>query len=178
MLPKADCHGAGLKVIVLAHEAMLAAEALLSDATAAVRGRVSVGEHALERMFEREQRATHGLAWLATTVEAIRQLSAYAERLHAAGGFGEIEQLLVGIGLGEYLAQIVGGIPMSQSEIVRPADLGLSMAAVAGRMAGPLDGLMASNPERQLRRQRNRPTRAVLAPLEQHDPARPHRADG
>ena len=70
-------------------------------------------------MFDREQRATHGLAWLATYVEAIRQLAAYAERLQASGHFGETEELLVRIGAGEYLAQIVGGIPMSQGEIVR-----------------------------------------------------------
>ena len=35
------------------------------------------------------------------------------------------------IALGEYLAQIVGGIPMSQGEVVRPSDLGLSAAQVA-----------------------------------------------
>ena len=46
----------------------------------------------------------------------------------------EIEELIVRIGLGEYLAQIQGGIPISQGEIVRPADLGLSAAAVAARM--------------------------------------------
>ena len=55
------------------------------------------------------------------------QLAAYA-RAHAArrGRLGETEELLVRIGLGEYLAQMLGGIPMSQGEIVRPADLGLS----------------------------------------------------
>ena len=58
------------------------------------------------RLFDREQRATHGLAWLATYVEAVRQLAAYAERMQAAGALGEIEELLVRIGLGEYLAQI------------------------------------------------------------------------
>ena len=47
---------------------------------------------------------------------------------------GEIEELLVRIGLGEYLAQIFGGIPISQGEIVRPADLGLSAGAVAARL--------------------------------------------
>ncbi len=51
-----------------------------------------------------------------------------------AGLLGEIEELIVRIGLGEYLAQIQGGIPISQGEIVRPADLGLSAAAVAARM--------------------------------------------
>ena len=49
-----------------------------------------------------------------------------------AGKLGEIEELLVRIGLGEYLAQIFGGIPMSQGEIVRPADLGLSRRAGRG----------------------------------------------
>ena len=33
------------------------------------------------RLLDREQRATHGLAWLATYVEALRQLAAYAERM-------------------------------------------------------------------------------------------------
>jgi len=49
---------------------------------------------------------THGLAWVATYVEAIRQLCAYAQRLHDGGRSREIEELLVQIGLGEYLAQI------------------------------------------------------------------------
>ena len=106
----------------------------------------------VDRLFDREQRATHGLAWLATYVESVRQLAAYAERMHAGGSLGEIEELLVQIGIGEYLAQIAGGIPMSQGEIVRPADIGLSSAAVAERMAGPLQGLIASgNVERRAR---------------------------
>ena len=42
---------------------------------------------------------------------------AYAERMQAEGKFGEIEDLQVRIGFGEYLAQILGGIPMSQGEI-------------------------------------------------------------
>ena len=79
----------------------------------------------------------------------IRQLAAYAERA-ARRGLGEIEELLVEIGLGEYLAQIVGGIPMSQGEIVRPADLGLSSPR-GRRLAGPLEGLMAGNAERRAR---------------------------
>ena len=151
MPPKADRRGAGLKLVVFARQAVLAAEAVLGDATAAVRERVRVEAHTVERLFDREQRATHGLAWLATYVESIRQLSDYAERVHDAGTLGEIEELLVQIGIGEYLAQILGGIPMSQGEIVRPADLGISAAAVAERMAGPLEGLMSGNEPRRRR---------------------------
>ncbi|MEA2903926.1 MAG: (2S)-methylsuccinyl-CoA dehydrogenase [Alphaproteobacteria bacterium] len=151
MLPQADRRGAGLKLIVLGREATLAAEAVLRDATAAVRERVSAERHTVSRLFDRQQRATHGLAWLATYVEAIRQLALYAERMHATGALGEIEELVIQIGLGEYLAQIQGGIPMSQGEFVRPADLGLAAAAVTARMAGPLEGLTFGNEERRAR---------------------------
>ncbi len=151
MLNRSARREAGIKLIVLAREAVRAAEAVLADATVAVRRRVAVEGHTVERLFAREQRATHGLAWLACYVEAIRQISAYAGRLHDAGALGEIEELLVQIGLGEYLAQIIGGIPMSAGEFVRPADIGLASAAVAARMAGPLEGLMTGNDERRRR---------------------------
>jgi (2S)-methylsuccinyl-CoA dehydrogenase len=152
MLDKAQRHDAGVKLLALAREATSAAEALLAEATAAVRGRVTVEGRVVDRMFDREQRATHGLAWFATYVESVRQLAAYAERMHAADNLGELEELLIQLGLGEYLAQIAGGIPMSQGEIVRPADIGLSADAVAHRMAGPLQGLIASgNAERRAR---------------------------
>jgi (2S)-methylsuccinyl-CoA dehydrogenase len=77
-------------------------------------------------LLELHQTAAHGLAWLATYVEALRQMQHWAERLDAEGKFGEIEQLLLQIVFGEYLWQIYGGIPMSQGEIIRLQDLGLS----------------------------------------------------
>ena len=126
-----------------AHEAVGFAEALFQDAQIAVRKRVAIdGGDTMGRVFDREQRATHGLAWLATYVEALRQLVAYAERMQAEGNFGEIEDLLVRIGVGEYLAQILGGIPMSQGEIVRLSDLGLSRAAVAARVTPAVEHLI------------------------------------
>jgi len=114
-------------------EAVGMAEALLADAAIAVRKRVAAGGSD-PRAFDREQRATHGLAWLATYVEALRQLSSYAARMQDEGKFGEMEELLVGIGFGEYLAQMIGGIPMSQGEILRLSDLGLSPGDVASRL--------------------------------------------
>ncbi len=129
---------------VLAREAVVAAEALLADATAEVRARVTVNGRTVNSMFDREQRAAHGLAWLATYVEAVRQLAAYAVRLRDAGRLGEMEELLVRIGLGEYFAQIVGGIPMSQGEIVRPADLGLSASQVAARVTPGFEAAIAA----------------------------------
>ncbi len=147
----AERSDSGIKLLALSREAARGAEKLLAEAIAAVRQRVMVESHLVERLFDREQRASHGLAWLATYVEAIRQLCAYAERLHAAGGLGAIEELLIEIGIGEYLAQMQGGIPMSPGEIVRPADLGLSVQAAAGCLAGPAEGLMNGNTGRRAR---------------------------
>src|SRR6185436_17845088 len=121
-----------------------AVEALLSDATRAVGAKVTEGGRISPKLLDREQRAAHGLAWFATYVEAIRQLAAYAERMSAAQRFGETEQLLVRIGLGEFLAQMLGGIPMSQGEMVRPGDLGLSLEQVGARVSPALEEAIAT----------------------------------
>src|SRR5262245_2104977 len=127
----------------VARDATAAAEAVLADATAAVRARVTRDGQASAAAVDREQRAAHGLAWLATYVEAVRQLAAYAERMARAGRFGEAEELLVRIGIGEFLAQILGGIPMSQGEMVRPSDMGLSPAQLAARATPAVEDLIA-----------------------------------
>src|SRR6478672_2702257 len=121
-------------LIELAQEASASLDALLAEATIKVRAQVTVEGRIVGRVFDREQRATHGLAWLATYVEAVRQLASYAVRLTGEGTLGELEELLIRIGLGEYLAQIFGGIPMSQGEVVRLTDLGVTRAQVAARM--------------------------------------------
>jgi (2S)-methylsuccinyl-CoA dehydrogenase len=153
---------AGHDVAATLHQAVQAAEALLADAQRAVAQRVMNDGRAIARTFDREQRATHGLAWLATYVEALRQLAAYSERLAADGNFGEVEQLLVHIGAGEYLAQILGGIPMSQNEIVRLADLGLAPSAVAARVTPAVERLIAAG--------NTAPRRARLAELMRQRP--------
>ena len=150
MLNKAQRDG-GVELIAIARQARDAVEAVLADATAAVRRRVTADDQVIDSLLDREQRATHGLAWLATYVESVRQLASYAERMQASGTLGEIEELLVRLGIAEYLAQIQGGIFMSQGEIVRPADLGLAAEAVAARIAGPLQVFAASQVEHRAR---------------------------
>src|SRR5437762_10417593 len=61
--------------VTTAQAATGAVEALLSDAAAKVRERVMLEGRPAARLLDREQRATHGLAWLATYVEAVRQLT-------------------------------------------------------------------------------------------------------
>ena len=72
---------AGHEVIATLGDAIGAVEALFADARQAVANRVTIEGRTVSRVFDREQRATHGLAWLATYVEALRQLAAYAQRL-------------------------------------------------------------------------------------------------
>jgi (2S)-methylsuccinyl-CoA dehydrogenase len=141
------------EVIAMLGDAVAAMDALLADARRAVGERVTVDGRVVSRRFDSEQRATHGLAWLATYVEAVRQLAHYAQALADGGTFGEIEELLVRIGAGEYLAQVLGGIAMSQSEIVRLADLGLSATAVAARVNPAVEHLIATGntPHRRAR---------------------------
>ena len=132
------------ELVELSREATAALDALLADATAKVRERVVVEGHTVGRLLDREQRATHGLSWLGTYVEAVRQLAAYTERMANANTLGEIEEHLVRIGLGEYLAQIIGGIPISQGEVVRPSDMGLTAAQVSARINRTVEDLIAS----------------------------------
>lgn len=74
-------------------------------------------------LVEAKQRQVHGFAWAATAVEALAQLAGWAQRLAGDGRLGAGEELVLRIGFGEYLAQLLGGLPMSQNEIVRPGDL-------------------------------------------------------
>ena len=115
-------------------------DALLAAATDRVRAQVSSEGKVKPALLEENQRAAHGLAWLATYVEGIRQMQAWAGRLTANGAMGEMEHLILQIGTGEYLAQIIGGIPMTQGEILRGTDIGLSAADMAPVMGSPLLG--------------------------------------
>lgn len=113
-------------------------------ALASVRAMVSEGGKISAALIEANQAAAHALSWLATYAESLRQMQRWAEKLDAEGRFGEIEQLIHQIAFGEYLAQILGGIPMSQGEIVRPQDLGLDAGALAGMAAPEVQSLIAN----------------------------------
>ena len=62
----------------------------------AVRAPVApTGQRSSRALLEREQHAAHGLAWLATYVEALRQMQGWAQRLDEAGRLGELERLML-----------------------------------------------------------------------------------
>ncbi|MFK7962507.1 MAG: acyl-CoA dehydrogenase family protein [Burkholderiaceae bacterium] len=75
------------------------------------------------------QRAVHGLAWVATTTQAIRQLEQWIVRLHDSGKASRTDDLIAAIAAGEYLAQLAWSLPMSQLENLRPSDMNCVDAA-------------------------------------------------
>tara|TARA_R110000751_G_scaffold4210_14_gene19850 strand:+ start:10802 stop:12502 length:1701 start_codon:yes stop_codon:yes gene_type:complete len=119
--------------------AVSALEAYVAAATRAAGKQLMTPDGKPDRKaLEREQHMAHGLAWIATYLETLRQTSEWAARLDAEGHFGEVESLLSQILFGEYCSQLIGGIPMNQGEIVRPIDLGCSMADMQLLFAPPI----------------------------------------
>jgi len=132
-------------------EAVLSAEGLLANARATLRANLGQDGRIDAATLDREQRAAHGFAWFATYVEALRQMARWGRALEREKRFGEIEKLILAAAFGEYLAQIAGGIPMSQNEIVRVEDLGLSHDEVMGFLTPTVRELITTGTSREIR---------------------------
>ena len=78
-----------------------------------------------KELLNQEQHAAHGLAWIATYKETLREMLSWATNLESENRFTEYEKLILQFIFSEYLCQIKTGIPMSQLEVIRPKDLGL-----------------------------------------------------
>ena len=122
-------------LLALTGAAVAPVEDILERAKSVLRDVASVDGKVSAKLIEANQTAAHGLAWLATYTESLRQMQAWAEKLSAEGKFGEIEQIIHQIAFGEYLWQIYGGIPMSQGEILRLQDIGLTQDDMRGLMS-------------------------------------------
>jgi len=107
-------------------EALVALDHLMDDAKTNLSAKLIKDGRIDRRLMEENQRAAHGLSWFATYVETLRETLGWARALQEEERLGTLELLILRIGFGEYLAQILGGIPMSQTEFVRLRDLGLS----------------------------------------------------
>ncbi len=112
-----------------------AAESFVEQARAALGTMVTPGGRLDSVALEAEQFGTHGLAWAATYAEALRQASRWAEALDAAGKLGATERAILTLGFAEYGGQLAGGIAMSQVEVARPSDMGVTPGAVAALQA-------------------------------------------
>jgi (2S)-methylsuccinyl-CoA dehydrogenase len=115
-------------LLATTQQALESLDTLLEEAKGTVKSLVAKDGRISSSLMEQHQAAAHGLSWLATYHESMRQMQNWATKLTEAGEFGEAEQLLHQIACGEYHAQVVGGIPMSQGEIVRLSDIKISTA--------------------------------------------------
>ncbi len=131
-------------LIATCSEALTAARTLLDAAQRAVRAAVTRDGRVDSALVDAEQTAAHGLAWLATYVAALERMLEWARRLDSSDGFGDREALILRAAFGEYLAQIGGGIAMSQTETVRPHDLGLDETTTAAFLTPAVSALIAS----------------------------------
>ena len=143
---------ASTQLIPLLDDAAKAATTLRDRAIEAVSAKVSSGGKLDNAALEREQRAAHGLAWVATYVEALTQIASYAKRMQDEGRFGEMESLLVQIGAAEYAAQLAGGVMMSQGEMARLYEFGVKESDQAAFLTSSVRALMqSSTPETRAR---------------------------
>ncbi|MFO7805380.1 MAG: acyl-CoA dehydrogenase family protein [Paracoccaceae bacterium] len=122
-------------LLTLTGAAMPAVDDVLSRAKVSVAALVTKDGKVSGTLIEEHQTAAHGLAWLATYAQALRQMQDWATRMSGDGTFGEVEQLIHQIAFGEYLWQIYGGIQMNQGEVVRLQDLGLTQDDMRALMA-------------------------------------------
>ena len=138
-------------------DALAAADRFVAAAKQTLSEHVTEDGRVSSTVLEQHQFAAHGFAWMATYVEALRQSFGWAERLENAGNLGDREALQLQMVFGEYLAQLAGGIAMSQGEVVRPADLGMDESEV--------EALRRSAPGRLIARGNTAGARADLADL-------------
>lgn len=121
----------GVELIELANEAVTAAERYVEIVRSCLLPFVTQAGRLDASALDRAQRAVHGYAWVATIVATLNATANWASRLQRTAELGRSGELVVAIGVGEYLGQLIGGLPMSQNEMLRPDDLGTAQAASA-----------------------------------------------
>ncbi len=77
------------------------------------------------QLLELYQFQTHGFAWFETYRIGLRETFNWFVRLNEDDKASEIDASIAIFAFAEYLTQMKNGIMMSQSEIIRPRDLGL-----------------------------------------------------
>jgi len=131
-------------LLALTAAAADSADRLVASGRKAVLALVAPGGKLDADLLEQNQYAAHGLAWVSTYARALTEMRAWALRLDANGRLGELEALILQVAYGEYLAQLEGGVPLSQVEMIRPADLGIDPDDVVAFRTAPVQTLIAA----------------------------------
>jgi (2S)-methylsuccinyl-CoA dehydrogenase len=121
----------GRELLSLTETALEAAEQFVARARAVLLAEIAPRGALDVKLLDEKQFAAHAFAWASTYVEALRQFGQWGQRLSASVALGELETLILRAAFGEYLSQLAGGIAMSQGEVARPADIGLSETDIA-----------------------------------------------
>ena len=103
-----------------------AIEGLYERALARVRPKVTDGDRTSAELLDREQLAAHALAYLATELEACKQLAAWAERVG-----GEHERAIAGAYVGEVARTLRGGVDLGPCETVSLREMGVRESDLA-----------------------------------------------
>ena len=78
------------------------------------------------QLLEVNQFQTHGFAWFETYRIGLRETFNWFSRLDESGNASEIDASVTLFAFAEYITQMRNGIMMSQSEMIRPSDLGIN----------------------------------------------------
>ncbi|MCB9577691.1 MAG: acyl-CoA/acyl-ACP dehydrogenase [Polyangiaceae bacterium] len=98
--------------------AIRALEELYRRAQKHVLDHVTEGARISSRALEKHQLAAHALAYLATELEAARQLVAWLEGLEKNGSAGELERRIAGCYVGELCRVLLGGVDLGACESI------------------------------------------------------------
>ena len=109
-----------------APSAISAIERLYTVARERVRARVVEGGKLAADKLDREQLAAHAVAYLATELEASRQIVAWAANVKGAH-----EQRIADAYVAELTRALRGGVDLGQTELIALTDLGITDADVA-----------------------------------------------
>ncbi len=127
-----------VELLDLCGAAMTLAEHVMEASRRAVGQLVSRHGKPDAALVDVHQLPAHGFAWQATYAEALRQALRWARALEAAGTFTDVEAAILRLAFAEYVAQLAGGIPISQTEMVRPSDIGLPPELAIGLLTSPV----------------------------------------
>ncbi|MBX3182048.1 MAG: acyl-CoA dehydrogenase family protein [Polyangiaceae bacterium] len=116
--------------------ALTALEALYGQALSHVRQLVTQGGRVSSRLLNQHQLAAHGLAYLATELEAARQVTRWAASVSEQRP-ADLERRIAGAYVGELCRQLGGGVELGPCESVSLTELGVSPALRAETLDAP-----------------------------------------
>ena len=115
--------------------AVAAIEDLYRRALPRVTEHVSENGKISGKKLEQHQLAAHALAYLATELEAARQLVEWSDRVSSAGG--SLERKIAEAYVGELLRELQGGVNLGPCESISPSDLWLTSDDFAATVGKP-----------------------------------------